>query len=55
MKADKIITNTPELSFERFKDAVRHIISVPKSKAVAMENKNSHIPKGSRVRNGRSD
>ena len=54
MKAEKVITNTSELSFERFKNAVRHIISVPKSKIIEVENKNGTSHQGRNGRNGKS-
>jgi hypothetical protein len=52
MKTAKIITDTQELAFQRFKDAVRHIASVPKSKLVELEKKNGHRTKNHTKKNG---
>jgi hypothetical protein len=53
MKATKDINNTPEVSFERFKTAVRHILRVPKSKLIELEKKSGHSRSGSNGRNGK--
>ena len=40
MSTTKTVTDTSEVCFERFRNAVRHIVSAPKAKLIELEKRN---------------
>jgi hypothetical protein len=53
MRATKNSRIDPAIAFQRFENAVKHIVSVSKEKVVELEKKNGHKSKNGNSRNGK--